>query len=110
MIPVWSMQYRGGFIPEYWKHAEALAVFLTKALMVLPQDFPIRGPQHFALDHFTFEGTAYDGQFIYRNSWTGDLTRFKGEESIDWNGVQVYYHDYIGGINRNKHFPVVVQS
>lgn len=108
LTPVWSMQYRGGFHKPYWRDAESLAVILKKALMKLPKEFPIRGPVKFQLSEFFLDGKRIEAEVIYTNKWEGTLARFKGEEKIVIDGSEVFYHDYMGGFNRNKHFPVLV--
>lgn len=108
MVLIWSMQYRGGMLKEYYEIAGAVSVFLKLALMELPKDFPIRGPEIFKHSTVELEDKIYKGDFIYKNQWTGDIRRFTGYEEILWDGRVVYYHDYIGGLVRNKYFPTVV--
>lgn len=107
LIIIWSMQYRGGTVRKYWDRAEYISAFLKLALINIPEEFPVRGPKQFSANQIEFEGQVIDGDFEYINTWQGDLVRFKGEEHILWKGKEVYYHDYIGGLNRNKHFPIV---
>ncbi|RMF55598.1 hypothetical protein D6745_01645 [Candidatus Woesearchaeota archaeon] len=108
MVLVWSMQYRGGTLEPFWDIAEPITAFLKQALMSLPHDFPVRGPPVFSLNEFEFDGKLFRGEFVYRTSWNGDIKRFTGSEEITWNGKTVFYHDYMGGLIRNKYFKVRV--
>lgn len=114
MVLIWSMQYRGGVIEEFFDNekyngtAEVVSAFLKHALMELPISFPIRGPKYFELNQVEHEGIITKGEFIYTNRWSGDIKKFVGHEVIKWNGREVYYHDYIGGIVRNRYFPSVI--
>lgn len=109
LIPVWSMQYRGGYYQDYWDISEDLSKILKLALKNLPKDFPIRGPREFELAEYVINGETITADVKYVNNWEGDLIRFKGEEHIYIDGKEVFYHDYIGGVNRNKHYPVLVK-
>jgi len=102
------MQYRGGFYKPYWHDSESMVVILKTALMNLPEKFPIRGPKRFQLSEYIKGGKRIDAEIVYINNWEGTLARFKGEEKIIIDGAEVFYHDYMGGVNRNKHFPVLV--
>lgn len=104
MVLVWSMQYRGGTLEPYWENAEIISEFLKHTLKNLPKDFPIRGPSHFKLMELDFEGKTIIGNFNYINKWKGDMKRFTGYEEIIWDGNIVFYHDYMGGLIRNKYF------
>jgi len=106
MVLVWSMQYRGGYYIPYWKEAEALSIFLKEALLRTPKQFPFRGPEEFSLDQITFGERIIDGKFLYHNQWEGNIGHFVGREFIYWRDDLVFYHDYMGGIVRNKYFPV----
>ena len=75
--------------------------------MQAPEDAPYRGPEEFSLDQVTAEGgEIVDGKFVYHNQWEGTLGHFRGREFIYWADDLVFYHDYMGGIVRNKYFPV----
>ncbi len=109
MVLVWSMQYRGGVLEPFWNRGEAVSRFIKHALMQVPREFPARGPRRFELAEFEFEGVTQRGEFIYTNEWEGDFTRFTGYEEATWNGEKAFYHDYIGGTTRNKHFKVQLE-
>ena len=110
MVLIWSMQYRGGILREFWSIAEAISRFLKHALLALPLEFPIRGPKCFNMEEFEFEDTIYEGSFQYRNNWEGDFEKFIGKETIVWDGQLAFYHDYIGGFVRNKYFPIKING
>lgn len=104
MVLVWSMQYRGGILEPFWNIAETITQFLKHALINLPRKFPVRGPSNFLLNEFEHEDKIIKGNFVYYNKWEGDIKEFTGYEKIFWNGDEVFYHNYIGGLVRNKHF------
>lgn len=89
----------------YWSNAEILSVFLKEALLRAPKDFPARGPAEFSLDQISHEGKTIHGELLYRNQWTGNIGHFIGREFMYLDGDLFFYHDYIGGIVRNKYFP-----
>ena len=106
MVLIWSMQYRGGYYIPYWRDAEALSGFLKEALLKVPKEFPFRGPEEFSLNQIMFNGKSVKGKFIYHNQWEGNIGHFIGREFIYWKDDLVSYHDYMGGVVRNKYFPV----
>ena len=108
MVLIWSMQYRGGILETHWPISEAISRFLKYALIELPKEFPVRGPREFRLKEFESEGEIFRGSFIYTNNPKGDIKRFIGYEEILWNGDIAFYHDYIGGLIRNKYFKTKV--
>ncbi|MFQ5620998.1 MAG: DUF5680 domain-containing protein [Candidatus Nanoarchaeia archaeon] len=67
MLLVWSMQYRGGVLEPFWDKTEAISRFLKHALMQLPEEFPVRGPELFRLNEFEYRGETFSGDFVYRN-------------------------------------------
>lgn len=110
MVLIWSMQYRGGTLRRFWPIAEAISRFLKHALIELPKEFPIRGSKYFSLNEFEFNGTMFKGEFQYENYWDGNLEKFTGKEIIKWDGQLAFYHDYMGGIVRNKFFPTKING
>jgi len=104
MVLIWSMQYRGGILESHWDVAEAVSRFLKHSLMNFSKEFPVRGPKEFRMNQFEFEGNIFKGDFVYKNQWKGDMKRFTGYEEIKWDGDVVFYHDYLGGLIRNKYF------
>ena len=82
--PVWMMVYYG------WSEAEDIGPiyeFLRDALKEMPEANPYRGPEQFA-----------DGNKVYGNQWQGSIERFSHEESISFDGKEVYRGTYLGGM------------
>jgi len=88
--PIWTMAYSGGMLPEHHGHqdlAKLTFAFLKKALMLVKESKPFRGP-----DKFDEAGFAY----LALNE--GDITEFKGVELIWQKGNLVFKQNYIGGL------------
>lgn len=83
--PVWLMAYYGWVAEEM--DANAVYGVLRRALMQMPEDAPFRGPAAYA-----------EGTFTYRNSWSGDIHRFAGEEQIRRGEQLIYTASYSGGL------------
>lgn len=66
---------------------QAIYACLPRALLLAPDDFPVRGPDQF---------TA--APFGYRNVRRGDIANFSGEEIVDCRGQRVYTAQYSGGL------------
>ena len=83
--PVWMLVYYGWLSR---KRADTKAVYgiLRKALLLMPEEHPFRGPREYKED-----------KFIYTNSWEGELERFSGEEHIACNNELIYTANYAGG-------------
>jgi len=60
---------------------------LINALKLIPKDFPFRGPQKYE-----------QSPFVYKNTYTGKVDSFYGEETISDKGVVVYSARYAGGL------------
>ncbi|MEI6575123.1 MAG: DUF5680 domain-containing protein [Bacteroidota bacterium] len=84
-IPVWSMSYRGGMTVKNTDSKICFA-FLRKALENIDKDFPVRGPDHYL-----------EGEFVYLNTYYGNIFDFVGNENITLSGELVYLKKYIGG-------------
>ncbi len=82
--PVWLMVYYGWV--EGGVEADPVYKVLRNALMRMPEDAPFRGPKEYE-----------EGDFLYLNSWDGDVERFSGEEKITQDGKLVYKANYMGG-------------
>jgi hypothetical protein len=82
--PIWMMVYYGWL--EKGTSAESVYAVLRNALMRMPEDYPFRGPSEFR-----------EGEFVYLNSWEGELGRFHGDEKIICNGELLYKGKYAGG-------------
>jgi hypothetical protein len=106
LISVWSMQYRGGYLPSAWGVAEELGKALKHALMMIPPHAPFRGPQSLVFSNDEVPGLTVKGVFEYKNKWGGDVTRFRGEEILLLDGQHIFFHDYMGGIIYDRYYPV----
>ena len=83
--PVWMMVYYG-WVKEGIETNPIYAV-LRNALKQMPEDHPFRGPKELK-----------DGEYIYTNSWEGEIDQFSGEEQILQNGKLIYKANYLGGL------------
>jgi hypothetical protein len=68
-LPIWAMGYQGYF--DTIKEKEEVNNVLKKALQAVPVDAPFRGPGRLELD-----------EYLYVNSWSGDIKEFGGFERI----------------------------
>jgi len=82
---VWMMVYYGWV--KDGVNTDSVYKVLRGALMKMPADHPYRGPREFI-----------QGEYIYRNSWQGELDRYSGEEVITLIGKVIYKANYLGGI------------
>ncbi len=89
-IPIWAMAYSGGLLPEYrdMDFAEKTFAFLKKALLLVDESRPFRGP------------TSLKGKwdFEYIGHTDGDIRNFTGRERILYQGEEVFRQDYAGGV------------
>lgn len=53
----------------------------------MPEKYPFRGPKEMK-----------KGEYEYKNSWTGNIDRYFGEEEIVKRGKRIYYAKYMGGV------------
>ncbi len=81
---VWMMVYYGWVVEAV--EADLVYGVLRGALMEMPEDHPYRGPKEFKKDDLT-----------YKNTWTGELDRFSGEEVITQGDTVIYKANYMGG-------------
>ncbi len=88
--PVWMMVYYGEVSDKEIDKNEVYG-FLTKALMNAPDELPVRGP-------IELKETIAGVEWVYSNSYSGELSRFKGQEVILRAGVEIYDADYSGGL------------
>lgn len=81
---VWIMVYYGqvtdGNPDEVYK-------ILREALSKPDEELPIRGPKLLSTDDYQYSFT-----------WSGNLTKFLGNESISKNGKIVYFANFEGGL------------
>lgn len=88
--PVWMMVYYG-LINDKSLDKNVVYKFLQSALMLAPNELPVRGPDHFEQET--------DGQkWVYENKVVGDMTNFSGKETISLDGREIFYTDYQGGV------------
>lgn len=83
--PVWIMVYYG-WVEEGVEFNPVYSV-LKSALIRMPDDAPFRGPKEFK-----------QGEFVYINTWEGDVEKYSGEEIIKKGEKVVYKAYYRGGL------------
>ena len=84
--PLYIMTYYGQ-VHKTVKDIKILYGFLQKALSLIPEDKPFRGPQEFS-----------EKELSYTNTFEGEIDDFSGEEIIKQNGQEIYRAKYIGGL------------
>ncbi|SFJ64176.1 DUF5680 domain-containing protein [Thermoflavimicrobium dichotomicum] len=88
--PIWSMCYSGGVDKEFeMDFVKKVYAFLRKALRNVSADHPFRGPKEFV-----------EGDYIYRDSNSGELDEFTGKETITFANKFIYSLNYSGGFIR----------
>ena len=90
--PIYIMTYYG-LVDESVSNFEAVYKILQKALSLIPEDYPFRGPNEYR-----------ENGLIYKNSHNGEIDNFFGEEIISSaDGKEIYKAKYIGGfVNQRK--------
>ncbi len=83
--PVWIMVYYGWI--ETGTETDPVYAVLRNALMNMPEDAPFRGPKEFK-----------QGEFVYTNTWEGNVERYSGQEQIKKGEAIVYKAHYRGGL------------
>jgi hypothetical protein len=83
--PIWIMNYYGIVISDVLDIG-AIYNFLKKAMSLVGEQKPFRGPSEFR-----------EGDFEYKDRNEGDISRFKGTEEILFKGKKVYVLEYHGG-------------
>jgi hypothetical protein len=86
--PVWSMVYSGGILrwAEDDHSPDRVYGFLQAALREISAEQPYRGPQTFG-----------QGVYTYTNENDGNLERFSGLETINFQEYPIYSLHYSGG-------------
>ncbi len=82
---VWMMVYYG-WVEKGFNIGDIYGV-LKNALKLMPLDYPFRGPEEYK-----------EGDFVYSNSWKGEVDRYSGEEQISKNGQLAFKTFYFGGL------------
>lgn len=84
--PIYIMTYYG-LVAELVSGFEAVYKVLQNALALIPEEHPFRGPAEYI-----------EGGMVYRNSYTGEVDNFSGEEIISSaDGKEIYRAKYAGG-------------
>ena len=83
--PVYIMTYYGQ-VDDSVSDVNKVYGILMDALKLISEDNPYRGPEEYA-----------NGDLLYKNSFTGGIDSFSGEEIIIENGKEVYSAKYMGG-------------
>ncbi len=83
--PVWMMVYYG-WVAE-GVETDPVYATLRDALKAMPEEAPFRGPKELVV-----------GELTYRNSWTGDVEKYSGEEQITQGEKLIYKANYMGGL------------
>ena len=84
-VPFWSMNYIGRLLSNDTS-VENIMKFLTEALLLVPTEYPYRGP------------LQYDnGDFSYKCTVNGDFHWFSGIEEIFYKNNKVYELVFHGG-------------
>lgn len=84
--PVWIMVYYG-WVNKDQNDIDEIYKFLQESLSHFPESTPLRGPKNYK-----------KGDFVYINSWKGDIERFSGTEKIVRSGEEIYSAWYCGGL------------
>ncbi len=82
--PIWMMVYYG--LVYSGVNSEVYNI-LMKALSNNTLEMPYRGPQIYE-----------EGDWVYKNNFSGSVEKFSGTEKIYKNNVCVYEASYIGGL------------
>ena len=73
------MVYYGG-VDKHITNFTKIYEILGKALLNAPEDHPYRGPE-----------SVKEGDFEYKNNWTGEIDEFSGQEAISHQNEQLYW-------------------
>ncbi len=84
--PVYIMTYYG-WINEKATDFKTIYKTLQEALLLIDQANPYRGPEEYM-----------QWKYIYTNNSVGEVDNFSGEESITYDGEEVYKAKYMGGL------------
>lgn len=81
--PIWSMNYYGKATS---RDPDEVFGFLVKALGLVEKKKPYRGPEKYV-----------EGPWFYSYVSRGSINSFWGEETIQYDGVRVYWLRFHGG-------------
>lgn len=85
-LPIYMMVYYG-FVTRDVSDINSVYSILQKALSLIPEDYPYRGPLEFV-----------ENDYSYSNEYSGEVDNFSGRELIENNGKIIYEARYIGGL------------
>src|SRR3989338_1145695 len=86
--PSWTMAYGGtGQLEGYEEIVQPTFTFLKQALMCVSPQMPLRGPEEFVVDDWTYKFKLV----------RGDITDFLGEEVITKKDSKVFTQTVMGG-------------
>ena len=83
---IWGMNFYGGVISDNVS-AKEVYEFLKKAMLLIKEDRPFRGPSDFK-----------ENGWHYTDKSEGDIENFKGKEKIYYKEELVYGLEYQGGL------------
>jgi len=86
-VPLWAMSYYGYILRPELIDAQRAGATIKAALQAMYDEGRFLGGFEWSGPHGT-----------YRDSSTGDVTHFKGRESISVAGAEAYALDYFGGL------------
>ena len=84
--PIYIMTYYGS-VDNSFSDFKLVYQFLTDALKLVSASAPFRGPSEYAANGF-----------VYKNTHSGNIEKFYGQEQITKNGIEIYQAKYTGGI------------
>ena len=85
--PIWSMSYSGGMQPDAQaEEINTVYKFLRSALMMVSEEFPVRGPSVLSESGFSYTMTSH-----------GDLESFWGQEDVSVSGACRFALKFSGG-------------
>lgn len=87
--PVWGMNYYGGLTSDT-VDAKSVYSFLKKAMRLVKDDRPFRGPSFFQ-----------EGDWTYSDKSSGTVEQFEGVETICFQKEKAHEIKYHGGIIAN---------
>jgi hypothetical protein len=89
-LPVYIMVYYGWVTKESTDYDNIIKM-LHNSLLLIPQSSPYRGPEKHS-----------QGDYVYLNTFNGEVENFNGTETITLNNKQVYRASYAGGLIDQK--------